>query len=170
MRIICFSLTYLEFYTRTSLPESFYQKLAQLQYLNTLRFCLRNRIENKKFTGTEILAILANFSTSLRHVTMTSRHTVYLTSKLLESLVNSKWELFDSPHIEMKNENLPVDENLKPNVHLQSLKLNCIDLKPEVAIHFVSKFVNLKVLQLGSVSEKVMYNIAKYQVIGNLAS
>ncbi len=101
---------------------------------------------------------------------MITRHKVYLTSKLFESLVNSKWESFDSPHMEMSNENLPVDENLKPNVHLRSLKLNRVNLKPEIAIHFVRKFLNLKVLQLGNITEKVMHDIVKYQVSGQSLS
>ncbi len=71
----------------------------------------------------------------------------------------------------MNNEDLPVAENLKPNIHLQSLNLSGTDQKSEVAIYFVRKFPNLKVLKLGIISEKViMYDIVKYQVIGNSAS
>ncbi len=94
----------------------------------------------------------------------------YLTSELLKSLVNSKWESFDSPYMETNNENLEVNENLKPNAHLQSLKLNWTDLKFEVGIYFTRKFPNLKVFQLGRISQKVMYDIVEYQVIENRAS
>ncbi len=146
------------------LPKLFYQKLAQLQHLSTL--ILYQWTEADEFPVNEILTLLANSSSSLRYVTMSSNCTVYLTSELLKSLVNSKWESYD--YVDFKginSENLQVDENLKPNVHLRSLKLNSTNLKPEVAIHFLRKFSNLKVLQLSSISEKIMYGIFKYQVI-----
>ncbi len=168
MCIICCSLTYLELKTQAGLPKLFYQRLAQLPYLNTLILYLWKEVAG--FSVNEILILLANSSPSLRHVTMSTNCTVYLTYELLKSLVNSKWESFESTNFkEINNENLQVDENLKPNVHLRSLKLNFTNLKPEVAIHFLRKFPNLKVLHLRSISEKIMYNILKYQVIGNSA-